>query len=65
MGIQEADAKTLICLLHLRDISNKTGKSLSIVSEMLDNKNRVLAEVTKADDYIVSDRLISLIGNIS
>lgn len=60
MDIQEADAKTLICLLHLRDISDKTGKNLSIVSEMLDNKNRDLAEVTKADDFIVSDRIISL-----
>ncbi|HMV43507.1 MAG TPA: NAD-binding protein [Leptospiraceae bacterium] len=60
IDIQEADAKTLICLLHLRDIANKTGKNLSIVSEMLDNKNRALAEVTKADDYIVSDRIISL-----
>ena len=60
MDIQEADAKTLICLLHLRDIANKTSKNLSIVSEMLDNKNRALAEVTKADDYIVSDRIISL-----
>jgi len=60
MDIQEADAKTLICLLHLRDISDKTGKNLSIVSEMLDNKNRTLAEVTKADDFIVSDRIISL-----
>ena len=60
MDIQEADAKTLICLLHLRDIANKTNKNLSIVSEMLDNKNRALAEVTKADDYIVSDRIISL-----
>ncbi|MBK8397181.1 MAG: NAD-binding protein [Leptospiraceae bacterium] len=60
MDIQEADAKTLICLLHLRDIADKTGKNLNIVSEMLDNKNRMLAEVTKADDYIVSDRIISL-----
>ena len=60
MDIQEADAKTLICLLHLRDISDKTRKNLSIVSEMLDNKNRDLAEVTKADDFIVSDRIISL-----
>ena len=60
MDIQEADAKTLICLLHLRDIADKAGKNLNIVSEMLDNKNRTLAEVTKADDYIVSDRIISL-----
>lgn len=60
MEMQEADAKTLICLLHLRNISEQSGKNLSIVSEMLDIKNRELAEVTKADDFIVSDKLISL-----
>jgi voltage-gated potassium channel Kch len=57
---QQADAKTLITLLHLRDMSDRAGKPLSIVSEMLDNRNRELAEVTKADDFIVSDKLVSL-----
>jgi voltage-gated potassium channel Kch len=60
MDIQEADAKTLISLLHLRNISEQTGKDFSIVSEMLDIRNRALAEVTKADDFIVSDKLVSL-----
>lgn len=60
LDTQKADAATLITLLHLRDISNKTGKRVSIVSEMLDIKNRTLAEVTNADDFIVSDRLVSL-----
>ena len=57
---QQADAQTLITLLHLRDISDRAGKPLSIVSEMLDLRNRALAEVTKADDFIVSDKLVSL-----
>lgn len=57
---QAADAKTLITLLHLRDIAEKRGQDLNIVSEMLDARNRELAEVTKADDFIVSDKLISL-----
>jgi voltage-gated potassium channel Kch len=57
---QEADAQTLITLLHLRDISDHANKPLSIVSEMLDLRNRALAEVTKADDFIVSDKLVSL-----
>ncbi|MEW6467373.1 MAG: NAD-binding protein [Bacteroidota bacterium] len=60
MDLQEADAKTLITLLHLRNISEQTGHDFSIVSEMLDMRNRELAEVTKADDFIVSDKLISL-----
>jgi hypothetical protein len=50
----------LITLLHLRDIAERTGQNLSIVSEMLDIRNRDLAEVTKADDFIVSDKLIGL-----
>ena len=58
---QQADTKTLITLLHLRDIEEKAGIDLNIVSEMLDDRNRELAEVTKADDFIVSDNLISLL----
>lgn len=57
---QQADARTLITLLHLRDIAERTGHSFSIVSEMLDIRNRNLAEVTRPDDFVVSDRLISL-----
>lgn len=57
---QRADAQTLVTLLHLRDISEKLGKELAIVSEMLDLRNRQLAEVTRADDFIVSDHLVSL-----
>ncbi len=57
---QQADAQTLITLLHLRDMSEKSGKEFSIVSEMIDLRNRQLAEVTRADDFIVSDHLVSL-----
>lgn len=57
---QQADAQTLVTLLHLRDMAEKAGKDFSIVSEMLDIRNRNLAEVTHADDFIVSDKLISL-----
>ncbi len=58
--VQEADAKTLITLLHLRNISEKAGKDFSIVSEMRDIRNQTLANVARADDFIVSDNLISL-----
>lgn len=60
LDVQEADAKTLITLLHLRNFSEKAGREFSIVSEMLDIRNRALAEVSRADDFIVSDKLISL-----
>ena len=57
---QEADAKTLVTLLHLRDIAEKDDTPFSIVSEMLDLRNRQLAEATQVDDFIVSEHLISL-----
>ncbi|MDD3875194.1 MAG: hypothetical protein PHT69_01085 [Bacteroidales bacterium] len=59
--MQEADAQTLITLLHLRRICEEKDKDIKIVSEMLDLRNRDLAVVTKADDFIVSDKLISLL----
>lgn len=57
---QRADAKTLVTLLHLRDIASRQGARFSIASEMLDDRNRELAEVTQVDDVIVSDRVLSL-----
>lgn len=60
MDIQESDARTLICLLHLRNLSEKCGKDFSIVTEMLDLRNRELGVVAKADDFIVGDNLTSL-----
>lgn len=60
LDVQEADARTLITLLHLRDIAEKGGHDFRIVSEMLDVRNRELAEVTQADDFIVSNKLTSL-----
>jgi voltage-gated potassium channel Kch len=58
---QKADARTLITLLHLRDIAETLDRPFSIVSEMMDVRNRRLAEVARADDFVISDRLISLI----
>lgn len=58
---QRADARVLVTLLHLRDIASIVGHPFSITSEMADVRNRSLAEVTRADDFIVSDRLISLL----
>ena len=61
LDIQRADSKTIITLLHLRDMEDRSGLDFSIVSEMLDLRNRALAEVTHADDFIVSARLVSLL----
>ncbi len=61
MDQQEADSVSLITLLHLRDITQKLEYPMSIVSEMLDQRNRSLAEASQADDFIVSDHFISLV----
>lgn len=60
LSVQDADANTLVTLLHLRDIAERAVRPYSIVSEMLDLRNRELAEVAQVNDFIVSDHLISL-----
>ncbi len=60
LDAQKADARTLVTLLHLRDIAARTDASFTIVSELLDDRDRQLAQVTKVDDVIVSDKVISL-----
>jgi ion channel POLLUX/CASTOR len=56
-----ADSRTLITLLHLRAMGSRLGERYSIVSEMNDERNRKLAQVTKADDFVVGGRLISML----
>lgn len=57
---QASDASTLVTLLHLRDMASKMQRPFSIVTEMLDLRNRALAEVAQPDDFVVSEKLISL-----
>lgn len=63
LPVQRADARTLVTLLHLREIvgDRTKGERPSIVSEMLDDRNRALAQVAHVDDVIVSDEILSLI----
>jgi hypothetical protein len=58
---EEADAECLICLLHLRNMIDKNPrqKTFNIVTEMFDIRNRELAEITRADDFIVSPNILS------
>lgn len=66
LDLQEADSQTLITLLHLRDLLDAKGANVRIVSEIMDVRNRELASVTKADDFVVSDKMISqLISQVS
>jgi voltage-gated potassium channel Kch len=58
---QRADTRTIITLVHLRELIAKAERRFSITSEILDLRNRQLADVTRADDFIVSDRLVNLL----
>lgn len=57
----EADAQVLVALLHLRDIAEAAKRPFSVVSEMRDARSRDLAEVARADDFIISDRFVGLV----
>lgn len=57
----EADAQVLVALLHLRDIAEIANRPFSVVSEMRDARSRDLAEVARADDFIISDRFLGLL----
>jgi len=50
-----------VTLLHLRDMLAKRGHNGSIVSEMRDDRDRALAQLTRADDFVVSEQMVSLL----
>jgi ion channel POLLUX/CASTOR len=59
---RDADTAALLTLLHVRDIMKRARLSnLSVVTELFDRRNRELARVTEADDFIVSEEVISLL----
>ncbi len=60
MSAQAADTRTLVSLLHLRKMKEADDRNISIVSEMVDVRNRTLATVTNVNDFVVSNKLVSL-----
>ncbi len=60
LSSQSADTRTLVTLLQIRKLTDAAGKYVNVVSEMADSRNRALAEVTRADDFVVSSQLVSL-----
>jgi hypothetical protein len=61
LSADAADAQTLIVLLHLRDISERSGCKFPIVTELMEESNRNLARVARVDDVIVSNQLVSFV----
>ncbi|AIY19805.2 potassium transporter TrkA [Pimelobacter simplex] len=61
LDAEAADATTLVTLLHVRDILATSDSSTPVISEMMDDRNRVLAQVADIDDVVVSGEIVSLI----
>ena len=60
---QEADARALLALLHIRhwlDENLIDAPRPNLVGELLDANDEILGQVAKPDDFIVSERLVSL-----
>lgn len=55
-----ADDRTLVTLLQLRHLEERQQCSVGIVSEMLDDLNRVLAQVSRAEDFVISEKIVAL-----
>ena len=60
LTLSQLDANTLITLLNIQHIRQKNDYPLTITSEILDLKNRILVNSEDNDDFVVSDHLISL-----
>ena len=57
LGIQEKDGKSILTILHIRQILKDIDKN--IVAEIYDEKNREIVELSKACDYIIGENIIS------
>ncbi|MFD5887999.1 NAD-binding lipoprotein [Streptomyces sp. NPDC060334] len=60
-GTLGGDDRTLVTLLHLRALEEASGRELAVVTEMTDDRNRLLAPAREGADFIVGGRLISLL----
>lgn len=60
-GALGGDDRTLVTLLHLRALEEGSGRGPAVVTEMADDRNRLLAPAREGADFIVGGRLISLL----
>lgn len=59
--LDEADARTMLALLHVRGHLADSGSSENIVAELVDPNDVGLAAPSENSDFIVSQRLIGLL----
>lgn len=60
-GPDHPDDWTLVALLALRLLEERTGRELRVVSELTDDRNRPLAAVNPGSDVVVSGELTGLL----
>jgi len=63
LNYHEADARALLSLLHVRRWYDRQPTELrrpNMVGELLDVNDEVIGEIARPDDFIVSERLVSL-----
>lgn len=60
-GPDHPDDWTLVTLLALRLLEERTGREVRVVTELIDDRNRPLAPVNTASDVIVSGMLTGLL----
>ncbi|MBO5868047.1 MAG: hypothetical protein J6Q54_03950, partial [Oscillospiraceae bacterium] len=56
-----SDAKTLLLLILIRDIADKTKRHYAITTEMRDADNRRLASQARVDDFVVGTNFVCLL----
>jgi hypothetical protein len=61
LSTAEADARALVTTLQVQRAMTERGRDTTIVTELLDQRDVALAPRRSAGDFIVSDRLISLV----
>ena len=63
LSYQDADARALLALLNIRrwyDSQPESVKRPNLVAELLDVNDEIIGEIARPDDFIVSERLVSL-----
>ncbi|MFG3346164.1 NAD-binding lipoprotein [Streptomyces sp. NPDC048018] len=60
-GQDDPDDRTLVTLLHLRARERATGVRVPVITEMVDDRNRLIAPVAPGADFVVSGKLIGLL----
>jgi hypothetical protein len=59
IGDAAADFRSLVTLLHLRDLERESGRMFGVAGEIADEHTLALAPIGGADDFIVSRTMVS------